>query len=180
MNGTKMRRKSSVNNWAFRTISGSHTAHGLVLQEVSEMMQQLRCEENVLNSSSLSSFRCRRRDHRAGRFWMDDVFCDGNETELADCRFGGWSNSDCEASEAAGVICATGDERPKKKLIKHKKKRKYRFKDANEMDVRLSGGRNGLEGQVEVCITSYFLSVMPFASLTNGEISHDWLTGAFQ
>lgn len=34
---------------------------------------------------------------------MDDVFCEGNETEIANCRFGGWGNDDCEASEAAGT-----------------------------------------------------------------------------
>lgn len=86
---------------------------------------------------------------------MDDIFCGGNETEIADCRFGGWGNNDCEASEAAGVICLTDDEKTIQKQTKPKKKRKYRIKDTFDMDVRLSGGRNNFEGQVEV----YFINL---------------------
>lgn len=40
---------------------------------------------------------------------MDNLYCDGNEDELNFCRFEGWGLSDCEASEAAGVICDEGD-----------------------------------------------------------------------
>lgn len=40
-----------------------------------------------------------------GRFWMDNVYCDGTELEITSCRFEGWGYSDCDASEAAGVIC---------------------------------------------------------------------------
>ena len=36
---------------------------------------------------------------------MDDIFCNGNEIELNECRFSGWGRSDCLASEAAGVVC---------------------------------------------------------------------------
>lgn len=39
------------------------------------------------------------------KFWMDDLYCTGNESELSSCRFDGWGQSDCEDSEAAGVIC---------------------------------------------------------------------------
>lgn len=87
-----------------------------------------------------------------GRFWMDDVFCDGNETEVSHCRFGGWANNDCEASEAAGVICLIDDEQLKKKTpsTTKAKKRKHRFGLHLEMEVRLSGGRSQREGQVEV------------------------------
>lgn len=86
---------------------------------------------------------------------MDDIFCDGNETEIADCRFGGWGNNDCEASEAAGVICLANEEKSVKKSTKPKKKHKYRIKDSFDMDVRLAGGRNKFEGQVEVCKRLY-------------------------
>lgn len=36
---------------------------------------------------------------------MDNMYCDGTEKELINCRFDGWGQSDCESSEAAGVIC---------------------------------------------------------------------------
>lgn len=36
---------------------------------------------------------------------MDNVYCDGTELEVTSCRFEGWGYNDCDASEAAGVIC---------------------------------------------------------------------------
>lgn len=36
---------------------------------------------------------------------MDNLYCDGNEDELTMCRFDGWGQSDCDSTEAAGVIC---------------------------------------------------------------------------
>ena len=36
---------------------------------------------------------------------MDEVECVGTETSLGMCRFQGWSNTDCDHSEDAGVIC---------------------------------------------------------------------------
>jgi hypothetical protein len=41
---------------------------------------------------------------------MDNIYCSGDERQLADCRFDGWGTSDCEASEAAGVVCSTAEE----------------------------------------------------------------------
>nr|CAH0101414.1 unnamed protein product [Daphnia galeata] len=41
-------------------------------------------------------------------FWMDNLYCVGGENNLTDCRFDGWGISDCEESEAAGVICKPG------------------------------------------------------------------------
>lgn len=91
---------------------------------------------------------------------MDDVFCEGNETEIVHCRFGGWGNNDCEASEAAGVICVsveTNDKEKEKesnanntKPLEKKKRRKHKFGKKYDMEIRLAGGRNKNEGQVEV------------------------------
>ena len=39
---------------------------------------------------------------------MDNLYCVGGENNLTDCRFDGWGISDCEESEAAGVICKPG------------------------------------------------------------------------
>lgn len=36
---------------------------------------------------------------------MDNVYCDGTENEITSCRFEGWGYNDCDATEAAGVIC---------------------------------------------------------------------------
>lgn len=43
---------------------------------------------------------------------MDNVYCEGNEPEITSCRFEGWGRSDCDATEAAGVICL--EEEPQK------------------------------------------------------------------
>lgn len=91
---------------------------------------------------------------------MDDVFCEGNETEIANCRFGGWGDNDCEASEAAGVICVTAAAAASKesksidraKLSEKMKRRKHRFGKKYDMEIRLAGGRNKNEGQVEVSV----------------------------
>lgn len=89
---------------------------------------------------------------------MDDVFCEGNETEITNCRFGGWGNNDCEASEAAGVICVTAESNEGKhidssdKSTEKKKRRRHKFGKKYDMEIRLAGGRNKNEGQVEVSL----------------------------
>lgn len=83
---------------------------------------------------------------------MDNVLCKGDEDELTQCRFDGWGHHDCDASEAAGVICKTRDEpeqlQPKIPL----KKSKHRLHKLHKMEVRLNGGRSSNEGRVEVNI----------------------------
>ena len=41
----------------------------------------------------------------SGTIWMDDVQCDGGESRLADCQFGGWGLHNCRHSEDVGVSC---------------------------------------------------------------------------
>ena len=54
---------------------------------------------------------------------MDNIYCDGSESEVTSCRFDGWGVSDCDFSEAAGVICAEEDEEQLGKTVgKHRKK----------------------------------------------------------
>ncbi|CAL7937931.1 unnamed protein product [Xylocopa violacea] len=93
-----------------------------------------------------------------GRYWMDNVYCDGSEDELSKCRFDGWATSDCEGSEAAGVICAReqqGQQEDRETIGRTKLKRKpekRRIKDVHQQGVaiRLAGGRVHGEGRLEV------------------------------
>lgn len=83
---------------------------------------------------------------------MDDVHCNGNETEISDCRFGGWGKSDCDATEAAGVICSdTESVETHKSNEALEQPQTIRINKNHEIDLRLFGGRNDREGQVEVC-----------------------------
>lgn len=86
------------------------------------------------------------------RYWMDNVYCDGSEEELSKCRFDGWGTSDCESSEAAGVICKHAEDTKTNPIEPKRKPPKLRIKDANQqgMAIRLGGGRVHTEGRVEV------------------------------
>lgn len=83
---------------------------------------------------------------------MDNIHCDGNETEIKHCRFDGWGKNDCESSEAAGVVCkgfvadTTNTNVHLTKATKHLLSKKY------NIELRLTGGRNKYEGQVEVSL----------------------------
>ncbi|XP_017889391.1 lysyl oxidase homolog 2B isoform X1 [Ceratina calcarata] len=90
------------------------------------------------------------------KYWMDNVYCDGSEEELFKCRFDGWGRSDCESSEAAGVICARDQQdRRDRGAIRDEvkaKPEKQRIKDIHRQGVaiRLAGGRVHSEGRLEV------------------------------
>ncbi|KAL9694212.1 hypothetical protein quinque_013497 [Culex quinquefasciatus] len=95
------------------------------------------------------------------KFWMDNLFCTGKERELADCHFDGWGHSDCEPSEAAGVICQDDqqeeqdeqeDSLTEKPIPERLKPKMARLETAEGFEVRLAGGRIPNEGRVEVRI----------------------------
>lgn len=85
---------------------------------------------------------------------MDNMHCDGNETEIKHCRFDGWGKNDCESSEAAGVICKRSNDETSMtetvSSVRAKKARKHLLNRKYEIELRLVGGRNRYEGQVEV------------------------------
>ena len=39
-------------------------------------------------------------------YWLDDVQCQGNETNIAYCNHRGWGTENCGGYRAAKVICA--------------------------------------------------------------------------
>ncbi|XP_058056136.1 lysyl oxidase homolog 3A-like [Anopheles bellator] len=86
------------------------------------------------------------------KFWMDNLYCGGKEAELSDCHFDGWGANDCEASEAAGVMCKRHDEddepttrKPLPEVAQVAKER-----SRHRLELRLVGGRTEGEGRVEV------------------------------
>ena len=40
-----------------------------------------------------------------GMVWMENVNCNGNESRLTDCLFGGWGVTSCNHFQDVGVIC---------------------------------------------------------------------------
>ncbi|XP_066047721.1 deleted in malignant brain tumors 1 protein [Chamaea fasciata] len=75
----------------------------------------------------------------SGRIFLDDVQCRGDEPSLRMCRHSGWGVHNCRHSEDASVICAATQPTPP-----------AQWPLTTGPSVRLSGGRNGCEGRVEL------------------------------
>lgn len=86
------------------------------------------------------------------RYWMDNLYCTGRESEITQCRFDGWGQSDCDDTEAAGVICHVpkADEEAHETTKVPVKPDKHFYKSSDEMTFKLVGGRVPNEGRVEV------------------------------
>ncbi|KAM9232930.1 scavenger receptor cysteine-rich domain-containing protein DMBT1-like [Leptosomus discolor] len=87
----------------------------------------------------------------SGRIFLDDVRCRGDEPSLQMCRHRGWGVHNCAHYEDASVICAaahnsTLDQRPDTTAPEPTTNRTQ----STGTHLRLSGGRNGCEGRVEM------------------------------
>lgn len=77
---------------------------------------------------------------------MDNLYCNGNENELSDCRFEGWGQNDCSSMEAAGVIC----DNPENLAKTTEDYNVSRNRLPKTLKLRLKGGRFKNEGRVEL------------------------------
>ncbi|KAM9010596.1 scavenger receptor cysteine-rich domain-containing protein DMBT1-like [Ara ararauna] len=75
----------------------------------------------------------------SGRIFLDDVQCRGDEPSLQMCGHSGWGVHNCRHVEDAGVVCAAAPTAPPTQVP-------Y----TTGPSVRLSGGRHGCEGRVEL------------------------------
>ncbi|KAL1137594.1 hypothetical protein AAG570_009292, partial [Ranatra chinensis] len=119
-------------------------------REAEVVCRQLGFKEGALKPTHGSQY-----GQPTNKFLMDNLYCEGDEKRVVDCRFDGWGLNDCSASEAAGVVCndrllltttvtpsppPLGRTKPKFRISGHSKG----FK------LRLVGGRLPTEGRVEV------------------------------
>ena len=47
--------------------------------------------------------------HESLPFWLDNVWCVGNESRIRDCKHNGWGRHNCDYRETAGVQCTGPD-----------------------------------------------------------------------
>lgn len=93
---------------------------------------------------------------RHERFWMDNLYCTGEEKLLSTCRFDGWGSSDCTVAESAGVVCqsdaTTATTTTTTPAPRDSPRTKIQDATKHKLKLRIVGGRVPTEGRVEVRI----------------------------
>ena len=87
----------------------------------------------------------------SGSIFLDNVRCSGTETRLLSCPANSIGSHNCGHYEDAGVICTTSECNETPTIMTVCYCQLFMLKACNDGDIRLSGGRNGTEGRVEVC-----------------------------
>lgn len=52
-----------------------------------------------------------------GPIWLDQVYCNGNESAIQECSHLNWGESNCDHKEDVGVICTDKHETIRKSII---------------------------------------------------------------
>ncbi|NWI26892.1 DMBT1 protein, partial [Sula dactylatra] len=85
----------------------------------------------------------------SGDILLDDVNCSGNEGSLSRCNHRGWRRHNCGHHEDAGVVCS-GQTTSLAETTITAPLATTPEESTPGILLRLSGGRNGCEGRVEV------------------------------
>jgi deleted-in-malignant-brain-tumors protein 1 len=125
-------------NYPLRLVGGSNSSEGRLEIQYNGVWGTICDDSWDINDAMVA---CRQLGYRtavrattnaefgagSGQIWLDDVGCSGSETSLDQCYSNGWGDHNCHHYEDAGVVCLD--------MI---------------LPVRLVGGNNALEGDVEV------------------------------
>jgi len=61
----------------------------------------------MLGYGYFGHFLSRRYGAGSGQIWLDDVQCNGTETDIADCQHNDWGSHNCDHNEDVSVSCST-------------------------------------------------------------------------